>query len=400
MPPAPPSSSAICTTGEAPSRPLHDDAHLYRDMFENAVWGIFQTTGDGHYLNANPALARIYGYSSPRDMLASLTNIERQLYVDPNRRADFVRLMKEHASISGFESEIYRRNGDVIWITETCREVRGSDGALLYYEGTVEDITARKTAEQELRLAKINAESASRAKSTFLANISHELRTPLNAVLGFSEIIRDEILGPVGDARYVEYARNIHSSGSHLLDVINDILDTTKIESGKMELHEEIVDVQEIMKSCRGLVSETARQGKVRLEFHEPGGTVLLLADGKRLRQILLNLLSNALKFTPPGGTVTFGSQQIPSGFVFEVTDTGIGMDPEQIRSALEPFQQIDNSMTRRYEGTGLGLPIVRSLMELHGGRLTIASMPGTGTCVRVLFPPQRISGSPNAGAI
>ena len=380
---------------EIPARRPGEHAHLYRDMFEHANWGIFQTTAGGHYLQANPALARIYGYGSADEMLSSLTNIERQLYVDPRRRAEFIRLMRDRGSINGFKSEVYRADGQIIWITENCREVRDSTGALLYYEGTVEDITARKVAEHELHIAKKQAEAASRAKSTFLANISHELRTPLNAVLGFAEIIKDEVLGALGDRRYIDYARHIHDSGKHLLDVINDILDMTKIESGHMEIRDEPVDAATLMEACRRLVVDSADKGAVRLTVTPPARPVTLRCDEMRLRQILLNLLSNAVKFTMAEGSVTFSAGlDEAGGFCFTVVDTGIGMEPELIAKALEPFQQVDGSMTRRYEGTGLGLPIAKSLSELHGGTLVIESTPGEGTRAALHLPPERVSGS------
>ena len=365
---------------------------LYRGMFEHAIWGMFQSTPDGHYLAANPALARIYGYDTPADMLAALTDIGRQLYVDPARRDEFVRLMQETGKVSGFESQVYRRDGEIIWISESCREVRTSDGALHYYEGTVEDISTRKAAERELKAAMERAEAASLAKSSFLANMSHELRTPLNAILGFAELIRDEIIGPVGEPRYADYAADIHRSGKHLLDVINDILDLTKIEGGHMTLDEQEVDVGNVFAACARFVQESARRGGVALSVVAPAAPVSLIGDPKRLTQILINLLSNAIKFTPEGERVEIAADELPDGtLAIRVADTGIGMTAEEILRALQPFQQVDNSLARRYEGTGLGLTLSKMLVELHGGLLVIESEPGRGTVVTVRLPAERV---------
>ncbi|HUD50094.1 PAS domain-containing sensor histidine kinase [Parvibaculum sp.] len=365
---------------------------VYRGMFEHAIWGIFQTTPDGHYLAANPALARIYGHDTPASMLGALTDIGRQLYVDPHRRDEFVRLMRETGVVSGFESQVYRRDGEVIWISESCREVRSSQGALLYYEGTVEDITVRKHAERDLQAAKEQAEAASRAKSAFLANMSHELRTPLNAILGFAQILRDEILGPMGEPKYREYAGDIYGSGKHLLDVINDILDLTKIEGGHLNLDEQEVDVGNVFSACERLVAESARSAQVDLRVTSPREPMVLSVDPTRLTQILLNLLSNAIKFTPEGNRVALSMSRGENGdCLISVTDTGIGMTAEEIVQALQPFQQIDNSLARRYEGTGLGLTLTKLLTELHGGSLALESERGRGTRVTVCLPAWRV---------
>lgn len=365
---------------------------VYRGMFEHAIWGIFQTTPDGHYLAANPALARIYGYESPACMLDALTDIGRQLYVDPHRRDEFVRLMRETGVVSGFESQVYRRDGEVIWISECCREVRLASGALLYYEGTVEDITIRKNAERDLQMAKEQAEAANRAKSAFLANMSHELRTPLNAILGFAQILRDGILGPMGEPKYQEYAGDIYRSGKHLLDVINDILDLTKIEGGHLKLDEQDVDVGNVFAACERLVAESAKSAGVDLKVVSPDVPMTLLVDPTRLTQILLNLLSNAIKFTPEGRSVRlFMGRALSGDFLMTVEDTGIGMTAEEMVQALQPFQQIDNSLARRYEGTGLGLTLTKLLTELHDGSLTLESEPGRGTKVTVSLPARRV---------
>lgn len=373
-------------------RSLSEQAEKYRGMFEHAIWGIFQTTADGHYISANPALARIYGYESSAAMLASLTDIGRQLYVDHSRRNAFIELMQRDGVLSGFESQVYRRDGEVIWISESCREVRASDGSLLYYEGTVEDITVRKKAEAELSTAKLQAEAASRAKSTFLANMSHELRTPLNAVLGFSEVLKEELFGSLGDQRYLDYAQDIYSSGRHLLAVINDILDLTKIEAGHLKLDIQSVDVENILRNCERLVTDSAGKADIRLSIQQLDDDISLPADPVRLKQILLNLLSNAIKFTPAGESVHVTTRMNPAGwFEFHIIDTGIGMREEDIEKALQPFQQIDNSLARQYEGTGLGLTLTKLLVELHGGRLILESEIGLGTHVTVCFPLQEM---------
>jgi len=373
-------------------RSTTEEAHLYRGMFENAIWGIFQTTPEGYYLTANPALAKIYGYGSPAEMLGAITNIGRQLYVDPLRRDAFTRLMRDNGTVAGFESEVYRRDGTTIWISESCREVRAISGELLYYEGTVEDITARKTAETALRAAKEQAEAASQAKSEFLAHMSHELRTPLNAILGFAELLKNELFGPLGDTRYREYAADIHGSGEHLLEIINTILDLTKIEAGHLALNEETVDLAEILRASERLITPVASRRRIRLAIAQPPGALRLRLDATRFKQVLLNLLSNAVKFTPQGGDVTLTAEAAPEGALkFVVRDSGIGMTADDIGKAIEPFQQIDNVFNRRYEGTGLGLTVAKLLVELHGGSLAIESMPKRGTTVTISLPAHRI---------
>ena len=332
-------------------------------------------------------MAAIYGYASRDAMLHALTDIGRQLYVDPRRRDDFVRMMRDDGSVSAFESQVYRLDGEVIWISESGREVRNAGGEFLYFEGTVEDITVRKSAERELQEAKELAEAASRAKSAFLANMSHELRTPLNAILGFSEILRDELLGPLGDARYCEYAGDILSSGKHLLAVINDILDLTKIEAGHLTLDEQPVDVLAMLAACERYFADAVEEAGIRLVIKGPPEEVTITADPARLKQILLNLISNAVKFTSAGSVTIEAGFAGEGEFVFSVTDTGIGMSEEHMAKALLPFLQVDTSLARRYEGTGLGLTLTKSLVEMHGGTLAVESRLGEGTRVTVRLP-------------
>ncbi len=251
----------------------------------------------------------------------------------------------------------------------------------------MQEIQERRRAEEALLHAKEQAELANRAKSDFLANMSHELRTPLNAIIGFSSMMESEIIGPLGHPKYREYATVIGESGQHLLAVINDILDVAKIEAGKLEVHPQPMNVREAVDSSVMLIGERAGEGRITLVTDIAEDTPLLLGDPTRVKQILLNLLSNAVKFTPAGGTVTLRVQPDAEGVRIEVSDTGIGMSAEGIRVALTPFGQVDSQLTRRAGGTGLGLPLVRSFVDMLGGSMGIESREGEGTTVRIVLP-------------
>ena len=237
----------------------------------------------------------------------------------------------------------------------------------------------------------VAAEEASRAKSSFLASISHELRTPLNAIIGFSEILKNQMFGPLGSARYRGYVDDIHGSGVHLLSLVNDLLDLAKAEAGKHELHEDDLDIGEIADTCRRLMAERAHDAGIRLEVVDRFAGCLFRGDERKMRQIILNLLSNSVKFTPAGGLVTIDAGLTEDGGLeLAVRDTGIGMAAADIAKALEPFGQVSDVMTRETGGTGLGLPLTVKLVELHGGRLAIESALGNGTSVTLGFPPGR----------
>ena len=232
--------------------------------------------------------------------------------------------------------------------------------------------------------------------------MSHELRTPLNAVIGFSQMISSQIFGPISVPKYIEYAEDIHASGEHLLGLINDILDLSKIEAGKLELIEENIDINQVVRTCLNYVKERAGHAGVELLNQLPDDIPRLYADERKIKQILLNLLSNAVKFTPSGGSVTVRASINPvTGYTIEVVDTGIGIGIalEDIPKALTQFGQIDSSLNRKYEGTGLGLPLSEALAKLHDGRLDLRSSPNIGTTVSLVLPPERIAGPDSQAA-
>jgi len=243
----------------------------------------------------------------------------------------------------------------------------------------------------ELEEARRSAEQASVSKSRFLATMSHELRTPLNAVMGFSELIEQETYGPAGDPRYVEYAGLIRSSGEHLLTIIDDVLDMSRIEAGKLELAEETFEPVDLAMRCVNILKTQAVEKGVALSIDHPGSLPDLYADPGKMRQVVFNLLSNAVKFTTAGGSVEIRMRASDTEFILAVVDTGIGIDANDLSRVMEPFIQADNSLQRQYNGTGLGLPLTKSLIELHGGSLEIKSIQGVGTTVVARLPADRL---------
>jgi signal transduction histidine kinase len=258
------------------------------------------------------------------------------------------------------------------------------------YRGTGRDVTSDVMAARELELAKERAETATRAKSEFLANMSHELRTPLNAIIGFSELIRDQPFDRIA-ANYTCYATDINTAGHDLLDMINDVLDLSKIEAGKYQLADDTVGLAMVVRSCVALLRLRAKEGGVRIENQVNGDRVTLRGDGPAVKQIVLNLLGNAVKFTPKDGLVVLSIEHTDAGVALVFADTGIGIEAAVAASLGQPFCQADASISRKFGGTGLGLAICRKLLDLHGGSLTIDSTPGLGTTVRAAFPHQRI---------
>jgi len=372
----------------------------YRAFFDHAVEGIFRTTPNGHYLAVNQALADIYGYPTSEALIIGLTDISAQLYADPKRRDEFRRLMQAHDVVTNFVSEIHHRSGRRIWISENARAVRDWSGALLCYEGTVEDVTEKFEQERTLRAALRQAEIANKMKAAFLAAMSHELKTPLNAVLGFSEIIRDEILGPVGNQGYRDYAADIHDSGARLLAVINDVLDVSRLEGGLLTIDARLESVLDVAESAVKRARDLTHDHRA-IEISLPEGVPPLRADPRRLSQALGNLLANALKFTPSTGQVRFAARlQNDGGMHLVVEDSGIGMAEETIAAALEPFRQLDGTLSRRFEGAGLGLSIAKALAELHGGTLHIQSAVGEGTTVTIALPASCVAKSAKEAAV
>ena len=270
-----------------------------------------------------------------------------------------------------------------------------TSGAFLGFRGTAHDVSELKWREEALLRAKEDAELANRTKSEFLASMSHELRTPLNAIIGFSDIMGEEMLGPLGNAQYQGYTQDISESARHLLALINDILDAAKIEAGQMSLAEEVVNPRSLMESVRRLVAPRAERANLSLELRMPDSVPALCADKTKLKQILINLISNAVKFTPEGGRIELRAEAAENGeFLFMVGDSGIGIEADDIARAMAPFGQVDSRLSRKFDGTGLGLPLAKSLTELHGGSFDLVSQPGIGTTVTVRLPASRVLAS------
>jgi len=371
---------AEITSREQAVEALRQAEEKYRGIFLNAVEGIFRTSLDGQYLDANPALARIYGYHSPDELRRGVRDIQHQLYVDAARRAEFQRLMIADGMVRGFESQVYRRDRSVIWISENAYVVRDPQGHALCYEGTVVDITDRVQSDS-LRREKEAAEAASQAKSQFLANMSHEIRTPLNGVIGMLDLLSATPLS----AQQLRYADIAKSSADSLLSLINQILDFSKIEAGKLELEEIEFDPRMVVEDAVEMFVGRAQTKQLELACRiGPEVPSSLLGDPDRFRQIVINLVNNAIKFTERGEVVVRLSveRQWHDRAVVRlaVSDTGIGIPEDRRCRLFQSFSQVDVSTTRRYGGTGLGLAITKTLVELMDGTLDVESQLGSGS--------------------
>jgi PAS domain S-box-containing protein len=370
-----------------------------RRVVEGSAQGIIVRTRTD-VLYTNDAFAHMMGFASVRE-LSAYTEVETKAgrnadnsgAIHPDDRAIVTEHMRRRLageeSVSHYEFRLQRPDGTVVWV-ETAAALVNWDGqpASLSW---LSDITRRKRMEEELIKSKEAAEYANRTKTEFLANMSHELRTPLNAIIGFAEVIKDEMFGPIGTRKYAEYARDIHVSGRHLLDLINDILDLSKLEVGKMELRESDVMLRTVFEESLTLIRNRAENSDIRLVAEVEPRLPLLRCDERALKQVLLNFLSNAVKFTPAGGTITMRARRVAEGVALSVSDTGIGMSNADIGVALSAFGQIDSTLSRKHQGTGLGLPISKSLIELHGGTLSVASTPNAGTTMTATFPVSRV---------
>ncbi len=343
------------------------------DALETSDEGVMLVSAEGRVLVVNTQLRRFFPGVADRlvpgaDFATAFELVQSQL----KQIAEVLDLSSGHT-----EHQLI----DGRWVRFTVSGT--SDGGTIVF---LSDFTSIKEREESYRCAKQEAEAASAAKSRFVANMSHELRTPLNAIIGFSEMISGEVFGPLGHGRYKEYARDILGSGHRLLDVINSVLELAHSEAGRITLQAENLDIHALLKDCARDTAKECEAAKLQFVSQGLDQPMPIFGERAKLRQIFLNLLSNAVKFNKPGGRVTLSVHKNKDRLTVEVADTGIGMTLEGIEVALTPFAQVDNRLERRYEGAGLGLPLTRAFVELHGGRIDIESTAGAGTTVSVSF--------------
>lgn len=373
-------------------RALSEAEKKYRAIVENAASGIYQVTPEGHYLSANPAMARILGYDNSEEILRDVRNANSDIYYNGRERERHLRDAVRSVSVN-VEGQVRRKDGKIIWVQENLRAVKDDDDQLIFFEGSMEEITQRKDSEIALREAKVQSDLANRAKSEFLANMSHELRTPLNAIIGFSDIIRTQAFGTVGSPEYLDYARDINESGKRLLQVINDILDVSRIEAGERQLNEGVVDLHKTLLSSLEMLAPKIEANRMIVSNHVRDTAPKIIGESHAIKQMLINLLSNAVKFTPEGGRISIDADVDDYGQMhISITDTGIGLTDDEIEKALSPFGQVDTALNKSESGTGLGLTLVQSLMSLHGGSFELFSQKGIGTTATLIFPPKRVS--------
>jgi len=341
-----------------------------------------------NFLQVNRGARENLGYTI--EELQNITPIDIKPELTPEMFEEYIRPLRDgETNVIIFET-VHKRKDGSLYDVEVHLQLMHREMPPVFI-AIIQDITERKMADLALQKAKTDAENANKAKSEFLASMSHELRTPLNAMMGLSEMMSLKIFGPLGDPHYEDYAEDIHKSGSHLISLIDDILDLSKVEAGKYVLNEKDLDITPIIDTCVNMISAFADLKKIALTVDTPPDLPLVKVDERAMIQVINNLLSNAVKFTPDGGHITVSAYVMDeNSFEISVTDTGIGMSREDITKALKPFEQPDSTHARRHEGTGLGLHLSQNLVKLHGGRLKFESEQGQGTTVVVHLPPHR----------
>ena len=370
--------------GSNPNQDCGKAYHAYRLMAEEASDIVILHEPDGRVFFASSALERI--------LRRTVADVEQHRFLDLIHPDD----VEEAARISAIPlpgqtlTATYRLlhgDGHYVWIETTTRGIYDAQtGALRNTISVSRDVTQRTNRELEVKAAQERAESANKAKSRFLANMSHELRTPLNAVIGFTDLMRQRTFGPLGNERYEEYATLIYDSGQLLLDLISDMLDMAKIEAGRLELNYERVDVNGTVEDCVRMLRDRAENSGLELTLSLPKEPLFLIADRRAVKQVLLNLLTNAIKFTPAGGHVGVNVRYGDGLATITVRDTGVGIPAHELPRLGNPFEQVNSDPMLAKGGSGLGLALVRALMEKHGGTLSVDSEEGVGTTVRVTF--------------
>lgn len=374
---------------------MRDREFLYQVIGENVADAVSLHDQTGSTLFVTPSMNDILGIpmgEAINDSLFSRVHVgDRPAYL--KALSDAVADKKPTSVEFRARSGLIENNGnaplypDFVWLEMRCKPLDGIADRPDQVVAVTRDVTHRKHYEEEMQQAREHAEEAYDLKTRFLANVSHELRTPLNAILGFSDLLKSEVYGPIENEKYLEYIQLIHDSGAHLLTVVNDILDMSKIEAGKFQVIPEPFDAVPVIRECVGMTMPQAQDAGVTVVTRLPERAEDLMADRRAIQQILLNLLSNAIKFTDPGGTVTVTMKKNRYRCTLTVADTGIGVPADDIKSLGKPFFQVDNTYSRQKEGTGLGLSVVKGLTELHGGEVRVQSEIGVGTTIAIDLP-------------
>lgn len=375
---------------EHATRLARDGMRRYRLLSEYSADVIVSFNPDTQQRSyVSPSCRRLYGYE-PEEAIA--LHASEVIHPDDYTGVqEALSRLAEHGDQTPVTYRGRRKDGTYVWVEASLTHSTNPETGAIEIVSVVRDVSERVRYEAALRQSKDQADAANRAKSAFLGTVSHELRTPLNAIIGFADMIQQEILGPIGNDRYRSYIVDIHTSGTHLLDVINEILDFSKIEAGMLELHEDIFDLTGCIRAAVRLIGPRIKDAGFSAEIDAPATLPPLRGDERKARQVLFNLLSNAVKFTPPGGHISISARfDRLIGVSITVADTGIGIAPEHLDRVFEPFTQVDSALSRKHDGTGLGLPVVKAIMELHQGRVELRSNPGCGTEATVIFPASR----------